>query len=118
MKSLELKLIINKRICVWCCRTWGIISMTIAFVWQLYTLWLLVHLHESVEKGVRYSRYLQLCFATFGMICPRVPYLFILTFLNSSYSFFFLSNQKKKNFFQLINHINSCLNQFFYFIKF
>lgn len=53
-------------------RTWGLISLSIAFVWQLYTLWLLVHLHESPEAGIRYSRYLQLCFATFGIIPPRV----------------------------------------------
>ncbi|XLR01175.1 hypothetical protein S83_067373 [Arachis hypogaea] len=33
--------------------TWGIISLSVAFVWQLYTLWLLVHLHESVEHGIR-----------------------------------------------------------------
>ena len=47
-------------------RTWGIINLTVAFIWQLYTLYLLVQLHESTETGMRYSRYLQLCGATFG----------------------------------------------------
>ncbi|XP_058220586.1 lysine histidine transporter-like 8 [Rhododendron vialii] len=45
---------------------WGTISLTVAFVWQLYTLGLLVKLHESTETGMRYSRYLQLFSATFG----------------------------------------------------
>lgn len=46
--------------------TWGIINLSVAFIWQLYTLYLLVQLHESPETGIRYSRYLQLCVATFG----------------------------------------------------
>ncbi|CAA0807712.1 Lysine histidine transporter-like 8 [Striga hermonthica] len=46
--------------------TWGIIGLTLAFIWQLYTLYLLVQLHESPEDGVRYSRYMQLASATFG----------------------------------------------------
>lgn len=46
--------------------TWGIINLTVAFIWQLYTLYILVQLHESQESGMRYSRYLQLCSATFG----------------------------------------------------
>ncbi|KAA3482250.1 lysine histidine transporter-like 8 [Gossypium australe] len=46
--------------------TWGIITLTLAFIWQLYTLYLLVQLHESTETGMRYSRYMQLCSATFG----------------------------------------------------
>ncbi|KAI9181108.1 hypothetical protein LWI28_011504 [Acer negundo] len=45
---------------------WGVTVFTVAFIWQLYTLYLLVQLHESVETGVRYSRYIQLCGATFG----------------------------------------------------
>ncbi|XP_041012364.1 lysine histidine transporter-like 8 [Juglans microcarpa x Juglans regia] len=46
--------------------TWGIISLTLAFIWQLYTLYLLVELHESTETGLRYSRYMQLCSEAFG----------------------------------------------------
>lgn len=45
---------------------WGIIFLTLTFIWQLYTLYILVQLHENVETGMRYSRYLQLCGATFG----------------------------------------------------
>ncbi|MFS8023896.1 putative amino acid transporter, transmembrane domain-containing protein [Helianthus anomalus] len=45
---------------------WGIISLILAFIWQLYTLYLLVNLHESIETGVRYSRYMQLANAAFG----------------------------------------------------
>lgn len=48
------------------CRSWGIICLTLAFTWQLYTLYLLVQLHENVESGIRYSRYMQLATATFG----------------------------------------------------
>ncbi|GMH18123.1 hypothetical protein Nepgr_019964 [Nepenthes gracilis] len=44
---------------------WGIICFLLAFSWQLYTIWLLVHLHES-PSGKRYSRYLQLAVASFG----------------------------------------------------
>ncbi|KAL9231875.1 hypothetical protein vseg_007040 [Gypsophila vaccaria] len=46
--------------------TWGIICLTLAFIWQLYTLYLLVHLHESTETGLRYSRYITLCIVAFG----------------------------------------------------
>ncbi|XP_047942130.1 lysine histidine transporter-like 8 [Salvia hispanica] len=45
---------------------WGVIGLTLAFIWQLYTLYLLVHIHESTEDGIRYSRYMQLASATFG----------------------------------------------------
>ncbi|KAJ6368895.1 hypothetical protein OIU78_001294 [Salix suchowensis] len=45
---------------------WGIITLTVAFAWQLYTLYLLVQLHENTETGVRYSRYLQIMSANFG----------------------------------------------------
>ncbi|PQM39042.1 lysine histidine transporter-like 8 [Prunus yedoensis var. nudiflora] len=44
---------------------WGIICLSLAFMWQLYTLWLLIQLHES-ESGTRYSRYLRLSMAAFG----------------------------------------------------
>ncbi|KAK4848280.1 hypothetical protein QYF36_011206 [Acer negundo] len=45
---------------------WGVTVFAMALIWQLYTLYVLVQLHESVETGVRYSRYIQLCGATFG----------------------------------------------------
>ncbi|KAJ6985854.1 lysine histidine transporter-like 8 [Populus alba x Populus x berolinensis] len=45
---------------------WGIIALTVAFAWQLYTFYLLVQLHENTETGIRYSRYLQIMIANFG----------------------------------------------------
>ncbi|TVU50257.1 hypothetical protein EJB05_01623, partial [Eragrostis curvula] len=45
--------------------SWGIISLIIAYFWQLYTLWLLVKLHEAVP-GRRYNRYVELAQAAFG----------------------------------------------------
>ena len=47
------------------CRAWAIICLSLAFVWQLYTIFILVGLHESVS-GIRYSRYLQLAKVSFG----------------------------------------------------
>ncbi|XP_030942078.1 lysine histidine transporter-like 7 [Quercus lobata] len=44
---------------------WAIICLSLAFVWQLYTIIILVGLHESVS-GIRYSRYLQLAKVSFG----------------------------------------------------
>ncbi|KAM1987206.1 hypothetical protein ACFX15_034503 [Malus domestica] len=44
---------------------WGIICLSLAFTWQLYTIWLLVHLHES-DSGTRYSRYIDLAMTAFG----------------------------------------------------
>lgn len=46
--------------------TWAIICLTVAFVWQLYTLRLLVNLHEPVPGGTRYSRYMHLATTVFG----------------------------------------------------
>ncbi|KAL9415558.1 hypothetical protein AB3S75_043783 [Citrus x aurantiifolia] len=45
--------------------TWGIICLLTAFAWQIYTIWLLVHLAEPVP-GTRYSRYMQVAKAAFG----------------------------------------------------
>ncbi|KAH0687861.1 hypothetical protein KY290_019519 [Solanum tuberosum] len=45
--------------------SWGIVVLTVIFAWRLYTMWLLVHLHETVN-GTRYSRYLQLAILAFG----------------------------------------------------
>ncbi|KAG5018176.1 hypothetical protein JHK87_014031 [Glycine soja] len=47
--------------------TWGVICLCVAFTWQLYTLWLLIQLHES-DSGLRHSRYLRLAMAAFGAI--------------------------------------------------
>ncbi|EPS73072.1 hypothetical protein M569_01683 [Genlisea aurea] len=45
--------------------SWGLISLIIAYFWQLYTLWILVQLHEAVP-GKRYNRYVELAQAAFG----------------------------------------------------
>ncbi|KAH9654955.1 lysine histidine transporter-like 7 [Citrus sinensis] len=45
--------------------TWGIICLLTAFAWQIYTIWLLVHLAEPVP-GTRYSRYMHVAKAAFG----------------------------------------------------
>ncbi|PRQ27318.1 putative amino acid transporter, transmembrane domain-containing protein [Rosa chinensis] len=62
--------------------TWGIISLTVAFTWQLYTLWLLVKLHESTETGMRYSRYLQLFSSTFGDKMGKIFAVFPIYYLS------------------------------------
>ncbi|MCO5597470.1 hypothetical protein L7F22_051548 [Adiantum nelumboides] len=45
--------------------TWGILSLIVAYCWQLYTMWILVHLHEAIP-GIRQSRYVQLAQSAFG----------------------------------------------------
>ncbi|KAJ9673378.1 hypothetical protein PVL29_023137 [Vitis rotundifolia] len=62
--------------------TWGVICLTIAFVWQMYTLCLLVKLHESPETGVRYSRYLHICQATFGNKLGKLMAIFPIMYLS------------------------------------
>lgn len=56
--------------------------MTLAFIWQLYTLYLLVHLHENIETGVRYSRYMQLFSLTFGDRIANLLGLFPIMYLS------------------------------------
>ncbi|CAM8935578.1 unnamed protein product [Rhodiola kirilowii] len=62
--------------------TWGLINFTGAFIWQLYTLYLLVQLHESQETGMRYCRYLQLCGAAFGEKAGKFMALFPVMYLS------------------------------------
>lgn len=57
-------------------RAWGTIGLIVTFLWQLYTLWILVNVHESPETGMRYSRYLQLSTFTFGMNSNLIHHLF------------------------------------------
>ncbi|KAK8522259.1 hypothetical protein V6N13_115238 [Hibiscus sabdariffa] len=63
--------------------SWGIIALTLAFIWQLYTLYLLVQLHESTETGMRYSRYLQLCGAAFGERLTKWLAMFPIMYLSA-----------------------------------
>ncbi|XP_047324711.1 lysine histidine transporter-like 8 [Impatiens glandulifera] len=62
--------------------TLGVICVSLAFIWQLYTLYLLVQLHESPETGLRYSRYMQLCNLTFGEKLSKVLALFPIMYLS------------------------------------
>uniref|UniRef100_A0A0R0HNI6 Amino acid transporter transmembrane domain-containing protein n=1 Tax=Glycine max TaxID=3847 RepID=A0A0R0HNI6_SOYBN len=50
---------------------WGTVCLSLAFVWQLYAIFLLVQLHESVP-GIRHSRYLFLAMAAFGGTCVMI----------------------------------------------
>ncbi|KAJ7944086.1 lysine histidine transporter-like 8 [Quillaja saponaria] len=83
---------------------WGIINLTIAFVWQLYTLWLLVQLHESSETGIRYSRYLQLCGATFGEKLGKLLALFQIAYLSAGTcgALIIIGGSTAKTFFQIV----------------
>ncbi|KAL3843329.1 hypothetical protein ACJIZ3_000732 [Penstemon smallii] len=63
--------------------TWGIICLSLAFIWQLYTLYLLVQLHESPEDGIRYSRYMQLAAATFGEKLSKFLAAFPIMYLSA-----------------------------------
>ncbi|KAF8405113.1 hypothetical protein HHK36_010011 [Tetracentron sinense] len=64
--------------------SWGIISLTIAYFWQLYTLWILVQLHEAVP-GKRYNRYVELAQAAFVQCTGETYYDYgVDGFLSSS----------------------------------
>ncbi|CAI8588508.1 unnamed protein product [Vicia faba] len=89
--------------------TWGIISLTIAFIWQLYTLWLLVHLHESREEGVRYNRYLELCFATFGEKWGKLLALFPILYLSAGTctTLIIIGGSTARTFYEILPNLNS-----------
>lgn len=61
---------------------WGIMSLSVVFVWQMYTLWLLIQLHES-SSGTRYSRYLWLSMAAFGEKLGKLMTLLPTIYLSS-----------------------------------
>ncbi|KAK7404333.1 hypothetical protein VNO78_05136 [Psophocarpus tetragonolobus] len=60
---------------------WGTVCLSVAFVWQLYAIFLLVQLHESVP-GIRHSRYLFLAMAAFGKRLGKVGALFPVMYLS------------------------------------
>ncbi|TKY67786.1 Lysine histidine transporter 8 [Spatholobus suberectus] len=60
---------------------WGTVCLSVAFVWQLYAIFLLVQLHESVP-GIRHSRYLFLAMAAFGKKLGKVAALFPVMYLS------------------------------------
>ncbi|KAL6546152.1 hypothetical protein OROGR_010026 [Orobanche gracilis] len=63
---------------------WGIIWLSVCFSWQLYTIWLLVNLHESTPpNGIRYSRYLHLSIIAFGEKLGKLAGLFPTMYLST-----------------------------------
>jgi amino acid permease len=64
---------------------WGIICTSLAFLWQLYTTSLLVHLHESTP-GIRYSRFLHLSITAFGEKLGKILALFPVMYLSGGTS--------------------------------
>ncbi|XP_052114701.1 lysine histidine transporter-like 8 [Arachis duranensis] len=60
---------------------WGSVCLSLAFIWQLYTIFLLVELHESVP-GIRHSRFLVLAMAAFGKKLGKVAALFPVSYLS------------------------------------
>ncbi|KAF5751030.1 hypothetical protein HS088_TW02G00040 [Tripterygium wilfordii] len=83
---------------------WGVIILTLTFIWQLYTLYILVQLHESHETGMRYSRYLQLCNSTFGEKLTNWLALFPILYLSGGtcVALIVLGGQSSKTFFQVV----------------
>ncbi|KAL7207038.1 hypothetical protein ACSBR2_019683 [Camellia fascicularis] len=59
----------------------GMVCLSMAFGWQLYTIWVLVHLHESAP-GTRYSRYLHLAIAAFGAKLGKLLAIFPVMYLS------------------------------------
>ncbi|KAE8008852.1 hypothetical protein FH972_005325 [Carpinus fangiana] len=93
--------------------TWGIISLTLAFIWQLYTLYLLVELHESTETGLRYSRYMQLCSATFGDKLMKLLAGFPILYLSAGtcVALIIIGGSTSKMFFQIVCGATCAANQ-------
>ncbi|XVE67237.1 hypothetical protein DITRI_Ditri08aG0144000 [Diplodiscus trichospermus] len=60
---------------------WGIICLSMAFMWQLYTIWLLVNLHEPVP-GTRHSRFVRLSIAAFGQKLGKLLAIFPVMYLS------------------------------------
>ncbi|XP_023751276.1 lysine histidine transporter-like 8 [Lactuca sativa] len=82
---------------------WGIMCLCGAFLWQLYTIGLLVSLHESVP-GTRYSRYLQLSIVAFGEKLGKLFALFPVMYLSTGTCVIFIitGGGTLKLFYQLI----------------
>ncbi|WJX45009.1 hypothetical protein P8452_31925 [Trifolium repens] len=54
---------------------WGSVCLSIAFIWQLYTIFPLIEFHESTSEK-RHSRYLFLAMSAFGERLGKVAALF------------------------------------------
>ncbi|XP_072987418.1 lysine histidine transporter-like 8 [Typha latifolia] len=84
--------------------TWGVLSLSLAFIWQLYTLWLLIQLHESAP-GTRYSRYLHLANTVFGTKLAKCLAKFPTMYLSAGYctALIVLGGGSMKLFFEIIS---------------
>ncbi|XP_015893179.3 lysine histidine transporter-like 7 [Ziziphus jujuba] len=60
---------------------WGMISISVTFVWQLYTTSLLIKLHESPSRP-RCSRYLLLAITAFGTKLGKLLSIFPVMYLS------------------------------------
>ncbi|KAG6470901.1 hypothetical protein ZIOFF_071981 [Zingiber officinale] len=83
--------------------SWGIIVLTIAYFWQLYTLWILVKLHEAVP-GRRYNRYVELAQAAFGEKLGVWLTLFPTVYLSAgtATALILIGGETMKLFFQIV----------------
>ncbi|GJM95661.1 hypothetical protein PR202_ga12430 [Eleusine coracana subsp. coracana] len=83
--------------------SWGIVSLIIAYFWQLYTLWILVKLHEAVP-GRRYNRYMELAQAAFGEKLGLLLALFPTIYLSAgtATALILVGGETMKLFFQIV----------------
>ncbi|CAH9067521.1 unnamed protein product [Cuscuta europaea] len=71
---------------------WGIICLSLVYVWQLYTIWLLVDLHESAATGTRFSRYAHLAIVAFGQTAGKLTAIFPTMYLSGGACVLFIIN--------------------------
>ncbi|KAK1360537.1 lysine histidine transporter-like 8 [Heracleum sosnowskyi] len=90
--------------------TWGIILLTLAFTWQLYTLYLMVQLHEDFDKEIRYSRYMQLANAAFGEKLSKVLALFPIGYLSmgTCMALIIIGGSSTKRFYEIVCNPMTC----------
>lgn len=90
--------------------TWAIILLTLAFIWQLYTLYLLVQLHEDFDKEIRYSRYMQLANAAFGEKLSKFIALFPIGYLSmgTCTTLIMIGGSSCERFFQIVCNPMTC----------
>ncbi|KAE8724919.1 Lysine histidine transporter-like 8, putative isoform 2 [Hibiscus syriacus] len=83
--------------------TWGIICLSIAYTWQLYTAWLLVNLHEPVP-GTRCSRFVRLSIIAFGQKLGKLLAIFPVMYLSggSCVMLIITGGNSMKQFFNII----------------
>ncbi|KAF5739308.1 lysine histidine transporter-like 8 [Tripterygium wilfordii] len=88
---------------------WGLFCLSLVFIWQLYTLWLLIQLHES-ESGIRYSRYLGLTMAAFGEKPGKLLAMFPTMYLSGGTCVFLvmIGGGAMKILFQLVCEPDTC----------